>query len=77
MVGMDTYKRVAPPISFIFYCSATHVTSQVLQPKTVNKRYRGQHTFISVHYTHLDECKQMSLPTENNFVGLVPRLLLK
>ena len=77
MVGMDTDKRVAPPISFIFYGSATPVTSQVLQPKTVNKRYRGQHTFISVHYTHLDECKQMSLPTENNFAGLVPRLLLK
>ena len=46
---MDTDKRVVPPISFVFYCSATHVTSQVLQPKTVNKRYRGQHTFISVH----------------------------
>ena len=46
---MDTDKRVVPPISFVFYRSATHVTSQVLQPKTVNKRYRGQHTFISVH----------------------------
>ena len=46
---MDTDKRVAPPISFVFYCSATHVTSQVLQPKTLNKRYRGQHTLISVH----------------------------
>ena len=29
--------------------SATHVTSQVLQPKSVNKWYRGRHTFISVH----------------------------
>ena len=50
---MDTDKRVAPPISFVFYCSATHVTSQALQPKTVNKRYRGQHTFISVPVTSL------------------------
>ena len=47
---MDTDKRVVPPIPFVFYCSATHVTSQVLHPKTFNKRYRGQHTFISVHW---------------------------
>ena len=46
---MDTAKRVMPPIPFVFYCSVTHVMSQVLQPKTVNKRYRGRHTFISVH----------------------------
>ena len=26
---------------FCFYCSATHVTSQVLQPKSVNKLNRG------------------------------------
>ena len=30
-----------------FYCTATYVTSQVLQPKSVNKLYRGRHTFIS------------------------------
>ena len=47
---VDTAKRVAPPISFAFYCSATHVMSQVLQPKTVNKRYRGRRTFSSVFY---------------------------
>ena len=29
------------PYQFSFYCSATHVTSQVLQPRSVNKRYRG------------------------------------
>ena len=46
---MDTAKRVALPIPFVFYCSATHVTSQVLQPEAVNKRYRGRHTFSSVH----------------------------
>ena len=39
------------PYKFCFYCSATHVTSQVLQPKLVNKRYRGRHTVISVHRT--------------------------
>ena len=48
--SMDTAKRKAPPIPFVFYCSATHVTSQVLQPKTVNKRYRGSYTFSSVHW---------------------------
>ena len=32
VTAMDTYKRVAPPIPFVFYCSATHVTSQVLKP---------------------------------------------
>ena len=37
------------PYKFCFYCSATHMTSQVLQPKTVNKWYRGRHTVISVH----------------------------
>ena len=37
----DTYK-------FWFYCPATHVTSQVLQPASVNKRYRGRHPFISL-----------------------------
>ena len=26
-----------------FYCSATHAMSQVLQPKSVNKRYRVSH----------------------------------
>ena len=31
----DTYK-------FCFYCSATHVTSQVLPAKPVNKWYRGE-----------------------------------
>ena len=47
---VDTAKRVAPPLSFAFYCSATHVMSQGLQPKTVNKRYRGRRTFSSVFY---------------------------
>ena len=37
------------PYKFCFYCSETHVTSQVLQPKSVNKWYRGRHTVISVH----------------------------
>ena len=32
-----------------FYCFATYVTSQVFQPKSVNKLYRGRHTFISVN----------------------------
>ena len=46
-VPMDTDKRS----QFWFYCPATlHVTSQVLQPESVNKWYRGRHTFIS-HYT--------------------------
>ena len=43
--SMDTDKRVASPYTICFYCSATHVTLQVLQPKTVNKRYRGQQMF--------------------------------
>ena len=46
---MGTSKHVAAPIPYFFYCSATHVTSQVLQPKTESKRYRGRHTVISVH----------------------------
>ena len=29
---------------------ATHVTSQVLQHKSVHKRYRGRHTFISLYF---------------------------
>ena len=33
----------------LYYCSATQMTSQVLQPKLVNKRYRGRHTFISLN----------------------------
>ena len=37
------------PYKFCFYCPATHVTSRVLQPKSVNKCYRGRHTFISLH----------------------------
>ena len=40
---------LSDPYKFCFYCSATHVTSQVLQPKSVNKWYRGRHTVISVH----------------------------
>ena len=35
--------------NFCFYCSATHMTPQVLQPKLLNKRYRGCHTFISLY----------------------------
>ena len=35
---------------FWFYCPATHVTSQVLQPKSVNKQHRWpRHTFISLY----------------------------
>ena len=37
------------PYKFCLYCPATHVTSQVLQAKTVNKWYRGSHAVISVH----------------------------
>ena len=33
--------QISDPYKFCFYCSATHVTSQVLQPKSVNKRYEG------------------------------------
>ena len=33
--------NLSDPYKFCFYCSATHVTSQVSQPKSVNKRYRG------------------------------------
>ena len=36
---MDTDKRVVPRLLFVFYCSAKHVTSDVLQPKTVNNFY--------------------------------------
>ena len=35
-------------ISSCFYWSAIHVTSQVLQPKLVNKWYWGRHTFTSL-----------------------------
>ena len=34
------------PYKFCFYCPATHVMSQVLQAKTVNKWYRGSHAVI-------------------------------
>ena len=40
------------PYKFCFYCLATHVTSQVLQPKSVHKRYRGRHTFISLYWAN-------------------------
>ena len=40
---------ISDPYKFCFYCSATHVKSQVLQPKLVNKCYRGRHMVISVH----------------------------
>ena len=46
---MDTDKRLQRPLWVLFYYSAKHVSSQVLQPKLVNKRYRRCHTFISVH----------------------------
>ena len=35
------------PYKFCFYCSATHVMSQVMQAKSVKKCYRVRHTFIS------------------------------
>ena len=42
------------PYKFCFYCYATtYMTSQVLQPKSVNKWYRGHHTFFSVHYRNV------------------------
>ena len=34
---------------FCFYCHATHVTSQVLQPKSEHRRYRGRHMFITLY----------------------------
>ena len=37
------------PYKFCFNGSATHVKSQVLQAKQVNKWYRGSHVVISVH----------------------------
>ena len=48
-VSMDTDKHHSDPDKFCFYCPATHVMSQVLQPKSVNKWYRGRHTFISLY----------------------------
>ena len=41
------------PYKYCFYCSATHVTSQGLKSKSVNKWYRGPHTFNSVHLAKL------------------------
>ena len=37
------------PYKFCFYCPATHVTSQVLQPKSEHRRYRGRHMFITLY----------------------------
>ena len=55
---MDTAERVPPPIEtdkqslrplyHLFLLLCTLVTSQVLQPKTVNKCYRGRRMFSSV-----------------------------
>ena len=39
---------------YCFYCFATHVTSQVLQHKSVNKQYRGRHMVISVHSLYIE-----------------------
>ena len=45
--------RPMDPYKYCFYCSATHVTSQGLKSKSVNKWYRGPHTFNSVHLAQL------------------------
>ena len=45
--AIETDKQSLPPYKFCLYCSTTHVTSQVLQPKSVNKRYRDI-TLVSV-----------------------------
>ena len=42
----------AIPVSFVFI--ATHVTSQALQPKSVNKRYRGA-TRLSVSISKIEK----------------------
>ena len=38
---MDTEKQSQWPLQVFFYCYVTHVMSQVLHPKSVNKQYRG------------------------------------
>ena len=43
---MDTDKATPIP-KFCFYCSTTHVMSQVLRPKSVNKRCIGRATRLS------------------------------
>ena len=44
------------PYKFCFYCSATHVTLQVLQAKPVNKWYRGSHAVFSVYNACYNVC---------------------
>ena len=46
---MDTLIRDHSDPYSCFYCSTTPVISQVLQPKSLNKWYRGRHSFISLH----------------------------
>ena len=41
------------PYKFCFNCSATHVTSQVLKPKTVNKRIGGATSLPVSHWCSL------------------------
>ena len=60
-----------PLYHLLFYCSAARVTSQVLQLKTVNKRYRGRNTFSSVH------CFELALlvwsnPNKSNRRSAIP-----
>ena len=55
------------PYKFCFYCSVTH--SQVLQPKSVNKWYRGRHTVISVQFKCIFWLWKMHTLNET---GLVP-----
>ena len=44
------------------------VTSQVLQPKTVNRWFGGRHTFISVHWQGMVKFGELILPTKRNII---------
>ena len=57
-----------------FYCSATRATTQVLQPKSVNKRYRGRHMLISLYnsrmlqkFLELSSSDVIQVQTESRF----------
>ena len=48
---------------YLFSLQKSVVTSQVLQPKSVNKRYRGRHTFINLYKGSIYQLKGSNGPS--------------
>ena len=67
IAASSTYK-------FRFYCSATlHVTSQVLQPKSLDKLYRRRQPFISGHRSIFCHFFELTNPLPRNCL-IIPKI---